>query len=239
MRVKLVLMGDQGERTVYRLKKIPTIIGRGRDADLTLAHPLASRHHCELYEVDGTLCVRDLGSLNGTFVGDFRITEAALESGDLLTIGSAKFEVIVEKAADKLMPPGKPGAAAEAEAIEELEPLDEQSEAIPEAEEMEESFSDIDFTEADEAEAPAPPATKPAPQRSPASPAPKPPAAKASPARPTPPSATNPKSGGAAASSHSDLDLANIGQGEEDDGEEEQGHGGPDDSGLNSFLRKL
>ena len=54
MRVKLVLITDQGERTVYRLKKLPTIVGRGRDADLTLAHPLASRHHCELYEVEGT-----------------------------------------------------------------------------------------------------------------------------------------------------------------------------------------
>ncbi|MCE9554076.1 MAG: FHA domain-containing protein [Planctomycetes bacterium] len=244
MRVKLVLMGEQGQRTVYRLKKVPTIIGRGRDADLTLAHPLASRHHCELYEVDGTLCVRDLGSLNGTFVGDFRITEAALESGDLLTIGSAKFEVLVEKDPDKLMPPGKPKAASKAEDAEELEPLEEQTEAIPEAEEMEESFSDIDFMEADEPEAPAPPPSKPVPKKSPPAPATKSPAAqspaaKSPPTKPAPSPAGNPKPGDALASSHSDLDLDNIGEGDEDEEEEHAGHPGPDDSGLNSFLRKL
>lgn len=225
MRVKLVLMGDQGQRTVYRLKKVPTIIGRGRDADLTLAHPLASRHHCELYEVDGTLCVRDLGSLNGTFVGDFRITEAALKSGDLLTIGSAKFEVLVEKDSEKLMPPGRPKASVETEEVEELEPLDEQAEAIPEAEEAEESFSDIDFTEAEEVPAPSPPAV---PMK-----APKSPSAKKQPAKPAPAPASNPKPGDAPASSHSDLDLESIGEGEEAE------HPTGDDSGLNSFLRKL
>lgn len=235
MRVKLILMGDEGQRTVYRLKKVPTIIGRGRDADLTLAHPLASRHHCELYEVEGTLCVRDLGSLNGTFVGDFRITEAALESGDLLTIGGAKFEVLVEKDPVQLMPPTKPTASVAAEEVEELEPIEEQAEVMPEVvEEIDESFSDIDFTEAEEVAPPSPPpaAAPTAPAKQQPKQTSSTPAAKSQPKKPAPTPSVKPKSAEPAAPSHSDLDLGNIGEAEAEPivGE---------DSGLNSFLRKI
>ena len=238
MRVKLVLLPELGQRTIYRLKKLPTIVGRGRDADLTIAHPLASRHHCELYEVDGTLCVRDLGSLNGTFVGGFRVTEAALESGDLLTIGGGKFEVIIEKDAPELSPPhgsSKPGNAGDSFDPEEVS----QVEAVPELEPVEDSLSDIDFTDSEP-----PPGTRPFPTKSspikagPPKPAPtipvksQPPAAKSpQPSRPVPAPAAkpNPKD---AEDSKSGLDLGSM-------GEDEPGPMPGEDSGLNSFLRKL
>jgi len=231
MRVKLVLIGDQGERTVYRLKKVPTVIGRGRDADLTLAHPLASRHHCELYEVEGTLCVRDLGSLNGTFVGDFRVTEAALESGDILTIGGARFEVLVDKEAEPLMPPpasslASPAAAPQQQAEvadpEVIEPeIVEPEIAEPiEAEELEE----LDFAEIEPVETTptvsAKPETKPAP--APKSPSPQP--------KTQPVNKSKPKD--APASSQSRIDLAAL-------GEEAPNPISTDDSGLSSFLKKL
>jgi len=233
MRIKLVLLGDGGQRTVYRLKKLPTVVGRGRDADLTLAHPLASRHHCELYEVEGTLCVRDLGSLNGTFVGDFRVTEAALESGDLLTIGSAKFEVVIEKDSTALLPPGSHQGHLEPDAIQHSP---ESLEEVQELEEVEDSFSDIDFVEDDDA---APAAVKPteSPQQESKQ------VLQPSPAKlqhPTKPQSTKPKTTptvkpkavDASAASQSRVDLGNI-------GEEAVDPVGGDDSGLNSFLRKL
>lgn len=103
-------------------------IGRGREAKLTLAHALVSRIHCELYEVDGVLCIRDLGSLNGTYVGDVRVTEAALESGDILSVGAFQFELIIEEG--KPSPPSIPDggqsdvrlAVEEEEATESVEP---------------------------------------------------------------------------------------------------------------------
>ena len=95
LQAKLVKVGDGQKSTTIRLRKLPITVGRGREADLTLIHPMISRIHCEFYEVDGTLCIRDMGSMNGTFVGDIRITEAALESGDRLTLGDVTFEVIV------------------------------------------------------------------------------------------------------------------------------------------------
>jgi pSer/pThr/pTyr-binding forkhead associated (FHA) protein len=243
MRVKLVLLTDQGERTIYRVKKLPAVIGRGRDADMTLAHPLASRHHCELYDVDGTLCVRDLGSLNGTFVGDFRVTEAALESGDLLIVGGAKFEVVIEPdAAGPLMPPADTEKPFEAKGAE-AEPAEQAVEDISELEPVEDSLSDIDFTEAE------PPAPAPAPAQGPAAAAPpskRPaPAKSAAPAKEDPkkpqPQAPTPKGktptapqkpAAKEAAAESAIDFAAFGT---------EGSDAPsgDDSGLNSFLKKL
>ena len=73
------------------------MIGRGSDVKLTLPHPLVSRRHCELFEREGQLVVRDLGSLNGTFVDSKRIDEdEALEPGRLLTIGTVTFRAVYE-----------------------------------------------------------------------------------------------------------------------------------------------
>ena len=68
------------------------IIGRSRHTDLTLGHPLVSRQHCEVFEANGMLMVRDLGSLNGTFVGDSRLAEQAMpvKPGDLFTVGPSR-----------------------------------------------------------------------------------------------------------------------------------------------------
>ncbi len=93
MEAKLIVVGGDAKTTEIKLK-LPTIIGRGRGATLTLPHPLVSRQHCEIYESEGQLFVRDMGSLNGTFVGNEPITEAALPPGELLTVGAVTFRAI-------------------------------------------------------------------------------------------------------------------------------------------------
>jgi len=98
MGAHLVLRTEGHEETIVSLAKLPLVLGRGREVDLTLASPLVSRRHCELYEADGQICVRDLESLNGTFVGEDRIEDTQLSSGDLLTVGAAIFEVVLEGA---------------------------------------------------------------------------------------------------------------------------------------------
>jgi pSer/pThr/pTyr-binding forkhead associated (FHA) protein len=93
MEVKLIVVGGDAKTTEIDLK-LPTVIGRGRGATLTLPHPLVSRQHCELYEAEGQLYVRDLGSLNGTFIGNEPISEAVLPPGELLTVGAVTFRAI-------------------------------------------------------------------------------------------------------------------------------------------------
>jgi hypothetical protein len=74
--------------------RLPAVVGRGRDASLMLPHPLISRRHCEIFESDGYLVVRDMGSLNGTFVNNERINEAVLPPGGLLTLGSITLQAV-------------------------------------------------------------------------------------------------------------------------------------------------
>jgi len=97
MQAKLVVVGGEAKAAEITLK-LPTIIGRGREATLTLPHPLVSRQHCEIFESGGQLFVRDLGSLNGTFIGSQRITEAPLPNGELLTVGTVTFRAVYEEA---------------------------------------------------------------------------------------------------------------------------------------------
>src|SRR6185436_8510290 len=91
-RVSLTVIGGKASKREVALT-LPAIIGRGTKATLLVSHSSVSREHCEVFEEDGVLVVRDLDSLNGTYVGDARITETVLRPGDELTIGPLTFQV--------------------------------------------------------------------------------------------------------------------------------------------------
>ncbi|MCY4087335.1 MAG: DUF3662 and FHA domain-containing protein [Actinomycetia bacterium] len=74
----------------HAITKIPVVIGRGRDCDIVLDDPGASRRHAELRRDDGGYVIVDLGSTNGLEVNGKRIETAQLAPGDLLTIGRTK-----------------------------------------------------------------------------------------------------------------------------------------------------
>ncbi|MEM8680117.1 MAG: FHA domain-containing protein [Planctomycetota bacterium] len=93
LKAKLKTVGGSETQAEIQLR-LPATIGRGRENAVSLNHPLVSRHHCELFEQDGLLVVRDLGSLNGTYIGRDRVEERALYPGDLLTVGSFTFRAI-------------------------------------------------------------------------------------------------------------------------------------------------
>ncbi len=99
MFVKLIVVGGQASRRGVKLT-LPAFIGRSREADLTIGHAKVSRKHCELYEYETALAVRDNKSLNGTLVNDQKITEAVVKPGDLLTVGPLTFEVQYEHDGD-------------------------------------------------------------------------------------------------------------------------------------------
>jgi pSer/pThr/pTyr-binding forkhead associated (FHA) protein len=95
LNVKLVVVGGDVKTTELSLR-LPATIGRGRGQSVVLPHPLVSRQHCELFEADGQLMVRDLGSLNGTFVNNQKVDEAPLPPGELLTVGTVTFRAVYE-----------------------------------------------------------------------------------------------------------------------------------------------
>ncbi len=92
-----------------------------------LPHPLVSRRHCEIVENDGRLLVRDLNSLNGTFIGEERISEAILSPGSLLTVGTVTFRAVYDESAGRKPPkPGQPAAApAQEDSVLEIDSVEE------------------------------------------------------------------------------------------------------------------
>ena len=92
MDAKLVIVGGKANRSQVSVT-LPAVIGRSREADLTVAHPMISRKHCELYEASGLVRVRDLGSLNGLFVEGRQVQEAALQPHAEFTVGPLTFRV--------------------------------------------------------------------------------------------------------------------------------------------------
>jgi pSer/pThr/pTyr-binding forkhead associated (FHA) protein len=99
LNAKLVVVGGDVKTAEIKLR-LPSTIGRGKGTTIILQHPLVSRQHCELYESAGQLMVRDLGSLNGTFVNNQRVTESPLPAGELLTVGTVTFRAVYEAATD-------------------------------------------------------------------------------------------------------------------------------------------
>ena len=95
LEAKLIVVGGDAKQAEVKLKKLPTIIGRGREATLTLPHPLVSRQHCEIYEQDGLLYVKDLKSLNGTFVNNNKVMEwpMVVQRGDHIRLGDSVFMI--------------------------------------------------------------------------------------------------------------------------------------------------
>jgi len=90
----VVLEGDLGEGRPA--VQVPVVLGRSRSCGLRLQHPTVSRRHCQLFEVEGLVMVRDLGSLNGTLVDSRPVEQAPLKPGERLTIGPFTFQVEYE-----------------------------------------------------------------------------------------------------------------------------------------------
>lgn len=96
MQAKLIVVAGRADKAEVPLK-LPALIGRGREAQLTIAHPTVSRRHCLVYELDGVLMVQDKGSLNGTFIDSERVdADRILRPGQTLTVGPLTFRAEYE-----------------------------------------------------------------------------------------------------------------------------------------------
>lgn len=67
-----------------------TTAGRHPEADLFLDDVTVSRRHVEFVRVDGAFRVRDVGSLNGTYLNGERVDDGPLTNGDEVQIGRYK-----------------------------------------------------------------------------------------------------------------------------------------------------
>lgn len=84
----LVIIGGANIGQIHKLDGTPAIIGRSRDADITIADDGISREHIEVVGGHARVTVRDLGSTNGTFCNGRKVNEVVLDDGDRISIGS-------------------------------------------------------------------------------------------------------------------------------------------------------
>ena len=72
-----------------------TTAGRHPESDIFLDDVTVSRRHAEFVREDGGFVVRDVGSLNGTYLNRERIEAAALAGGDEVQIGKYRLVFLV------------------------------------------------------------------------------------------------------------------------------------------------
>jgi pSer/pThr/pTyr-binding forkhead associated (FHA) protein len=91
----LIVRRGPSEGTSFVLDVDRTTIGRADDADLVLDDVTVSRRHAELLRTPEGWALRDLGSLNGTYVNRARIDDTVLAGGDEVQIGKYRFVFLV------------------------------------------------------------------------------------------------------------------------------------------------
>jgi hypothetical protein len=88
----LLVMRGPNAGSRFRLDGNLTTAGRHPDSDIFLDDVTVSRRHAEFSREGAVFTVRDVGSLNGTYVNRERIEEAQLAGGDEVQIG--KFRLL-------------------------------------------------------------------------------------------------------------------------------------------------
>lgn len=133
MEVRLVILSAAGTHRTL-VKRLPLLVGRSEEARLRIAQDSVSRRHCEIFDRDGEVFVRDLRSTNGTLVDGVELaaeTDVALPSGGVIKVGGVSLRIEygtggTTVAADAAVP-AEPGPAKE------TVPLDEAGDRAPPA----------------------------------------------------------------------------------------------------------
>lgn len=80
--------------TALPLRESGTVIGRNPESALVLDDDFASGRHARIFVRDGAWYVEDLGSTNGTWLGNDRLTEPTpVQAGSTLRIGKTVIEL--------------------------------------------------------------------------------------------------------------------------------------------------
>ena len=85
--------GRAGE--TFETAGLRTLIGRSPECHVFLDDVTVSRRHAEIVHEDDRYVIRDLGSLNGTFVNRRRIESAELAADDEVQIGKYRMTFLV------------------------------------------------------------------------------------------------------------------------------------------------
>ena len=88
-----VIAGPESGK-IFPIEKPRVVIGR-HDADINVDDPEVSRQHAALEVAGEKITLLDLGSTNGTFMGDEPVKEAAIENQGEFSIGGSTLMLIM------------------------------------------------------------------------------------------------------------------------------------------------
>lgn len=103
--VALAVIEGPARGQVFRLSKPKVVLGRS-GADIVLYDPEVSRRHCALEVHGSTATLSDLGTTNGTFVGNKSIQQSELRNLSRFRIGATTLMfTVTDKRANEAAPP--------------------------------------------------------------------------------------------------------------------------------------
>ena len=91
----LVVLKGRKRGSRFALDQETTTAGRHPDSDIFLDDVTVSRRHADFVRVGHEVLVRDVGSLNGTYVNRQRVDEAPLRHGDEIHVGKFRLVFLV------------------------------------------------------------------------------------------------------------------------------------------------
>jgi hypothetical protein len=97
----LVVVRGPNAGARFLLDRDTTTVGRHPDSEIFLDDVTVSRRHAEFLRTDTGATVRDLGSLNGSYVNGERVEERALGTGDEVQIGRFKLLYVGDGGGDQ------------------------------------------------------------------------------------------------------------------------------------------
>ena len=91
---ELVIHTPQGRPRVVRLDSHDVTFGRSETSTVALDDAYISDHHAKVFLADGEWRITDLGSTNGTFLNQVKVTSPTpISAGDQLGIGKTTVQV--------------------------------------------------------------------------------------------------------------------------------------------------
>ena len=90
---KLVILNQGMTGRTFELIIERTTVGRVEDNTFHIADASVSSHHAEIILRGSDIVIRDIGSTNGTFINNEKITEAVLKPGQTLRFGQVELKI--------------------------------------------------------------------------------------------------------------------------------------------------
>jgi transcriptional regulator with GAF, ATPase, and Fis domain len=94
---RLFVAGGPDKGLSVQLQATPLVVGTGSDCDLVLNDRSVSRRHAEVFRAGDLVVVKDLGSTNGTFFHDARVTEVHVPLGGEVSFGKSRIKIVPEE----------------------------------------------------------------------------------------------------------------------------------------------